>query len=86
MFRNRIHLQLCSTGRRLGASTCFHIKVNMDADNAWKLEPLNASAILTLSPSPLSPALLYFSHRANFMTTGHSSGTAPRDESVNRNC
>ncbi len=40
------------------------------------------SAILTLIPSPLSPALLYFSCRANFMTTGHSSGTAPHDESV----
>lgn len=39
-------------------------------------------AILTLIPSPLSPALLYFSCRANFVTTGQSSGAAPHDESV----
>ena len=40
------------------------------------------SAILTPIPSPLSPALLYFSCRANFMTAGHSSGAAPHDESA----
>lgn len=49
MVKNRRNIQLCSTGRRLGASTRFHIKVNMNAHNAWKLEPLNAWLFLLSS-------------------------------------
>ena len=82
MVKNRRNLHLCSTGRRLGAATWLHGKVNMNADNAWKLEVLNARLFLLSSHLPLSPALLYFSCRANFMTAGHSSGAAPHDESA----
>lgn len=43
------YLQIRSTGRRLGASTWFRMKVNMSADNAWKLGPLNTRLFLLFS-------------------------------------
>lgn len=82
MLKNRRRWQLCSTGRRLRAATWFHIKVNMNADNAWKPEPLNARLFL-LSSHLHSHQLCFISAAgANFTTTGHSSGVAPHDESV----
>lgn len=54
-----------------------HIKVSENADNAWKLEPLNVGLFL-LSYQLHSHRLC----RANSVTTGRSSGAAPRDEFV----
>jgi len=66
----------------MGAFISFHMKyVHFECRQCMEAGASEQLAILTLIPSPLLPALLHFGYRANFTSTGHSSG-APHDECV----